>query len=120
MYHTQASRVHTRAEPGSIVSFSEASTEQRRDERVERHALRGGSRLEPLVQFLVHPGDELFHTWMIAETGWLLSFGCLGLAESGRDPDRLRSKDSRAVRAPILQDHTGSEQRKRGIRRHGA
>ncbi len=47
--------------------------EEIRDERVQRHSLRGGSGFEPLVEFLVDAGDELLHTLMIAEARKMLS-----------------------------------------------
>ncbi len=67
MHHAQAGRLHPRADPRSIVSFGEARSKEIRDERVHRDALRGGSRLEPLVEILVQPGDELLHGRMIAD-----------------------------------------------------
>jgi hypothetical protein len=59
--HVQAGSLDPRPQSGSVISCREPHAKELRNERVQRDSLGGGSRLEPLVKFLVHAGDELFH-----------------------------------------------------------
>ena len=67
MHDAQAGGLHARADPRTIIALGQAGAEQISDERVHGHALRRSSRLEPLMEILVEPGDELLHTQMIAD-----------------------------------------------------
>ena len=68
MDHVQAGSLDPRPQSRSIISCREAHTKELRDERVHRDSVCSGSLLEPLVKFLVHTGDELFHSSMIASS----------------------------------------------------
>ncbi len=73
MNDVEPCRLHPRPNPSSIVSFRQASPQEVRDEGIHGNSLRGGSFLEPLVEFLIHAGDELLHMSMIAGPSKMLS-----------------------------------------------
>ena len=67
MYNAEPGRLDPRPNPGPSITFRETGLEQVRDERIHRAAFRGGPGLEPLVEILAHPRDQLSHGRMIAD-----------------------------------------------------